>query len=340
MFSKKNILSIVFIGLIAIQFPAFADDISDMKASITDTMTKLIQKYETRIAELQTENATLKQELASIRGTGTVASIPTKVITPAPAINLSPVVITSAMTPSDISSAVIKQANANLGTILSENNLPGYSAIGLFEFIEPNAVFLSIDDGKNPDGVTAFKTKVVYTFDKNLTFTKVGLFDLDYASQKYRTLFGSNPYTKSVRTRMENPSYKGKLLNLTLSSGTGSTVNTVTKTPILSTGSTVVTEVTLAQIKTAYDKTKLLDALKLSDSYIVKNPNDIEVLRIRYRSYYIIGKYENSLSEIKKMETIQGPAFERTIACDAAVIGKIAKKTDVSTYYSAICKKK
>ncbi len=100
------------------------------------------------------------------------------------------------------------------------------------------------------------------------------------------------------------------------------------------------TEVTVAQIKAAYDKTKLLDAIKLSDTYILKYPNNLDVLRIRYRSYYIIGKYENSLAEIKKIETIQGSAFEKTIACDAAVIGKIAKKTDVSTYYSTICKKK
>lgn len=311
-----------------------------MKASITDTMTKLIQKYETRITELQTENATLRQEIANLKGTGTVINTGANIISPttSTAIVTPPVVITPTMTKSDIFSAVIKQANANLGTILSENNLPGYSAIGLFEFIEPNAVFLSIDDGQNPAGVTAFKTKVVYTFDKNLTFTKVGLFDLDYASQKYRTTFGSNPYTKSVRTRMENPSYKGKLFEM--ASGTGSTVNAPSKISAVSTGGVATPEVTLAQIKTAYDKTKLLDALKLSDSYIIKNPNDIEVLRIRYRSYYIIGKYENSLSEIKKMETLQGSSFEKTIACDAAVIGKIAKKIDVSTYYSAICKKK
>lgn len=233
----------------------------------------------------------------------------------------------------------MKRANANLGTILLENHLPGYSAIGLFEFIEPNSFFISLDDGNNPAGVTAFKTKILFNFDNNLTFTKVGLFDLDYASQKYRTVFGTNPHINSIRVRMANPSYKGKLLDTT---NTGNTGNTETKAPTASSAVPVPAagEVTVAQIKSAYDKTKLLDALKLSDIYIVKNPDDIEVLRIRYRSYYIVGKYENSLAEIKKIETIQGTAFERTIACDAAVIGKIAKKTDTSNYYSAICKNK
>lgn len=340
MSTQKYFLSILFVGLIALQFPVFADDISDMKAVLSDTVAKLIQKYETRISQLETENTALKQEIATLKTTTPVTGVSPVVNTPPTiAVNptATPVVITSTTPKSDVYKAVIKQANANLGTLLSENNLPAYSAIGLFEFIEPNAVFVSLDDGNNPAGVTAFKTKILFTFDSALVFTKIGLFDLDYASQKYRTVFGNNPHVKSVRTRMVNPNYKGKLLDATIGN---TTINTEVKSSPSTGTATVTSDVTLAQIKSAYDKTKLLDALKLSDIYIVKNPNDLEVLRIRYRSYYIIGKYENSLAEIKKIETLQGTAFERTIACDAAVIGKIAKKTDVSSYYSAICKKK
>ncbi len=61
---------------------------------------------------------------------------------------------------------------------------------------------------------------------------------------------------------------------------------------------------------------------------------------MRYRSYYIIGKYEESLAEVKKIEALQGGSFEKVIACDAAVIGKIAKKKDIGDYYGVICKKK
>lgn len=163
--------------------------------------------------------------------------------------------------------------------------------------------------------------------------TRIGLFDLDYATGKYITLYGSNPYVKSVRIRMQNPLYKGRLFDVvttTTSTGTSNTTQTVTPQK----------EVTLADIKAVYAKNKLLDAIKLSDSYIAKNPNDLDVLRIRYRSYYMIGKYDESLSEVKKIEALETTGLEKGIACDAAVIGKIAKKKDVSDYYGAICKKK
>ena len=335
MFTKKYILPIILFGFISSVSLVRADDISDMKAILTDTVAKLIQKYETRITELQTENDTLKKEIASLKGTSVTVDAPAAIITPT--IATPSAVVTATTSKSDVYDSVIKQVNKQLGAILSENNLPGYTAVGLFEFIEPNAFFLSLDDGSNPPGITAFKTKILYTFDNNLSLTKIGLFDLDYTVQKYRTVFGSNPYVNSLRTRIKNPNYKGKLLDGVIS--TGGNTNTITP-PSASSGNVTTTEVTLAQIKTAYDKTKLLDALKRSDSYILKNPNDLEVLRIRYRSYYIVGKYEESLAEIKKMEALQGTAFERTIACDAAVIGKIAKKTDISAYYSTLCKKK
>ena len=335
MFMKKYLISLIFIGFIAPLSFVQADDFSDMKALLSDTVAKLVQKYEARIIELQTENEALKKEIATLKG-NTATVVPPAVV-PAPVSSASPASISSTMSKSEVYDAVIKQVNGKLGTILSENQLPGYTAIGLFEFIEPNAFFVSLDDGNNPAGVTAFKTKILYTFDNALNLTKIGFFDLDYASQRYITKFGNNPYVNSLRIRIKNPNYKGKLLDET----TSTSINTVSAPTTNSSVSIVspTSEVTLAQIKDAYNKTKLLDALKLSDSYILKNPNDIEVLRIRYRSYYIVGKYTESLAEIKKMETIQGSAFERAVACDAAVIGKIAKKTDVSTYYSAICKK-
>ena len=340
MILNKKTLSLVCIGLLSLQLPVFADDISDMKASINDTVAKLVQRYEAKIKELETENVTLKQEIANLKTTTPTVIAPASAANPPKTLSNSPSTITAVTSKADTYDIVIKQINTNLSVILSENSLPGFSAVGLFEFMEPNAVFVSLDDGNNPAGVTAFKTKILYTFDASVALTKVGLFDLDYASQKYRTVSGSNPYTKAIRTRMPNPNYKGKLFDDVLPTGTGNSTVTNNTSTVVAPSAPITTEVTLAQIKAAYDKTKLLDAIKLSDVYIVKNPDDLDVLRIRYRSYYIIGKYENSLAEIKKIETIQGATFERTIACDAAVIGKIAKKTDVSTYYSTICKKK
>jgi hypothetical protein len=57
-------------------------------------------------------------------------------------------------------------------------------------------------------------------------------------------------------------------------------------------------------VKTAYNKNKILDALKLSTEYIKADPNNIEVTKIRYRSFYILGKYSESLAEVQKIESL------------------------------------
>jgi len=189
MISRKNtLMSLVLAGIIALQFPVFADDITDMKAVVTGTMAKLVQKYEARIQELEAENSRLKQELATLKGTG--ATLANAVTT---STGTSPV-ITSTITKADIYNAVMKRANDQLGTILSENNLSTGSVIGLFEFMEPNAVFISLDDGNNPADVSAFKTKLLYTFDKNLTLSRV-----DYSTSTTLRR-DTEPSSEAIRT--------------------------------------------------------------------------------------------------------------------------------------------
>ena len=82
MFTKKNIISIILVSIIAIQIPVFADDLSDTKVSLTDVLGKLIQKYETRIKTLEAENAILKQEIITLKGTRVVVMTGTTVTTP------------------------------------------------------------------------------------------------------------------------------------------------------------------------------------------------------------------------------------------------------------------
>ena len=335
--SPRKYLSIALIIAVAGSLSmTYADDLSDAQSALNQSIATLIAKYEARIKSLEQDNASLRAQLA-LKSTSTTATIaPVTPTVTAPAIIASSgAVDLSKLSTSAIRTQVMNRINTLLPSILSENNLDASGAIGLFEFMDPNAVFVSIDDGKNPGTVTAFKTKILYTYDNALNLTKIGFFDLDYASERYVTKYGSNPYVKATRTRIQNPLYKGRLFD-TVVTASGSTNASGTT----STSSTTTSDVTFAQIKAAYDKNKLLDALKLSDSYITKNPNDLNTLKIRYRSYYIIGKYDDSLAEVKKIEAVSGAAFDRTIACDAAVIAKIAKKTDVSTYYGTICKKK
>lgn len=64
---KKYLLSAICIGLFGSLSIVRADDISDMKTLLTDTIAKLVQKYETRIQELQTENDALKKEITALK---------------------------------------------------------------------------------------------------------------------------------------------------------------------------------------------------------------------------------------------------------------------------------
>lgn len=74
MFSRKYFFSFICIGLLSSLSVVRADDISNLKATITDTLTKLVQVYEDRIHVLEMENTQLKQELAAIRGTNTITN--------------------------------------------------------------------------------------------------------------------------------------------------------------------------------------------------------------------------------------------------------------------------
>jgi hypothetical protein len=61
---------------------------------------------------------------------------------------------------------------------------------------------------------------------------------------------------------------------------------------------------TYAEIDKAYLDKRYLSVISLSNTYLTKNPPTYELLRIRYRTYFIIGKYTESLSEIAKIEAL------------------------------------
>lgn len=222
------------------------------------------------------------------------------------------------------------------------------SSIWLFEFIEPSNFFISIDDGKNPEWVTAYKKKVLYSYDKDYNLKVDWTFDLDYASQYYVTKSWKNPFSKAIRIRVKNPLYKGKLLDISVTTtwtGTNSWTTSSTKpskpaitTTNTTTASTVDTSnVTLADVIAAYNKNKVLDAIKLSNEYIKKDPNNLEVLKIRYRGYYMVWKYSEAFIEVQKYIKIKWDATEKSIYCEAKVIAKLNKSTDALASYTNLC---
>lgn len=244
---------------------------------------------------------------------------------------------------------LIEKINSSSWQIFQDNSLSPNSSIWLFEFIEPSNFFISIDDGNNPEWVTAFKKKILYSYDNDLNLKIEWIFELDYNSQYYITKFWKNPFAKTVRIRVKNPTYKWKLLDEDVSNTTSTSSKTTTNSTSTSSTSqgiqtswaTTSSSVTLDSIKTAYKNNKILDALKLSNEYIINNPDNIDVLKIRYRSYYMLWKYNEALVEIQKIEKlVWTDNLEKIVACDAKTTAKLAKNTELNTKYAQICASK
>jgi hypothetical protein len=300
---------------------------------VSGALSRLIALYETRTTRLQDEINRIKIENATLRAQIALAN---GVSTPAVAGVIPPTASsTSAISPPAPKTeqekrynAIVSNINSSLPQILANNKISASGAIGLFEFIEPRNFFISIDDGKNPPGVTAFKTKVLFEYDANLNLKVIGVFSLDYASSKYATVSGSNPFSGAVRTRVRNPSYAGKLLEEIASANGGvlsgsTTTATVARPTVSASGSTVATPTlpataTFDDIQRAYDKNKLADAISLSTVFLAKNPTNVDALTIRARSQYIVAQYGPALDDIAAIYKIQGAAVDCGIVKDGA----------------------
>lgn len=62
------IAALVFTPLVS------ADEIGDLRAGVLDAITKLAARYESRISELESENAKLRNELATLKSSVTPVS--------------------------------------------------------------------------------------------------------------------------------------------------------------------------------------------------------------------------------------------------------------------------
>lgn len=93
-----------------------------------------------------------------------------------------------------------------------------------------------------------------------------------------------------------------------------------------------------ADIEKAYNEKRFLSVISLSNSYLINNAPTFELLRIRYRTYFIVGKYKESLAEIDKIETMGRLS---TVACDAKVIASTPYGNSSTLYekYAKLCVK-
>lgn len=93
----------------------------------------------------------------------------------------------------------------------------------------------------------------------------------------------------------------------TLSGTTPSTVTTAL-------ASNATTTTTLAEIEAAYTAKRYLTTISLSNTWLTANQPTLDVLRMRYRTYFIIGKYSEALAEVAKIKDMG--QLSSAVACE------------------------
>jgi hypothetical protein len=327
-------------------------------------LSKLISIYERRVTRLQDEisrlrieNTELKSKLGVNTSSSTLSTISSTNTNSSGA--TTPPVQAPKTEQEKRRDMIVSNIVSSLPDILVKNNISASGSIGLFEFIEPKNFFISIDDGLNPAGVTAFKTKILFEYDANFNLKVLGIFELDYGTQKYITRKGANPFAGVNRIRVKNPNYAGKLLeesvapantvsatviNATVSTQKNPSVTSVPPIANTGVGSTTpsTTPATFADVQKSYDKNKLGDTIALATGYLATDPNNVEVLTMRARSYYIFSRYNEMLGDISKIYQIQGTTMNCGIINDGARAEKALKGGSGNTFtelQTSKCKK-
>ena len=183
-----------------------------------------------------------------------------------------------------------------------------------------------IYDAKTATGT--YDAKILYEYNTGTYQRKlVGYFEFDRSTGYYTTKSGKNIFPGVTRTFVKDPYAASVIIPVT---ATTTVSATTTVTPASSIPA-------YADIEKAYADKRYLSVISLSNTYITANAPTYELLRIRYRTYFIIGKYTEALAEVAKIEAIG--AMSSIVACDAQVIATYSKNTTLITKYTAACKK-
>lgn len=216
-------------------------------------------------------------------------------------------------------------------------SMPTDARIGWYEFVLSGAldyVFVDVTYSWSNTGSGIFDAKILYQFDKT-TFARklIGFFEYNKISGYYITKTGKNIFPGVKRTF---------ILDTRAWNSTGSIVITSpsvsTATGTIVTGTKTGTIVTISEIESAYAAKRFLSVISLSNTWLASNAPSLDVLRIRYRTYFIIAKYSEALKEIEKIRSIG--QLSSAVACEWYVIATYAKDTTLADSYKATCNKK
>lgn len=347
---------IVLLLLVSIPFPLFASTSSDTDVIITQ-MKSILDQYWARVKALEAENEILRSEMmkAGIKiplalFSGAVVNTTLPAIPEVSTSTSSTLTWTSVLTLSGSSWALLDQVASKFSSQYAgfigrvQSDWPGiqwaykiasWAYISGFEFVKKgndNHVYVDITYATSTTpGI--YDAKILYEYHTG-TFQRklVGFFEFDQKAKYYITKTGTNLFPGVERVFIANPyMYGAGATNM------GSSTNTWATTSPTPSSSAVAVSTTMADIEKAYGDKRYLTAISLSNAYLQTNPPSIDILRIRYRTFFIIGKYSESLAEIAKIEALG--KLDKAIACDAQVIATYSKNPTLVDSYTKICKK-
>ncbi len=361
---KKIILTIL--GLILSFGQIYAvDEWSSTGANLVAELNKIMSQYEVQLKFLQAENTLLRNEVSKAGIKIPLSEFPGATIITQTGSDTSTStgkkltgkgIVPKTTTPKVTQDSVSWEINIALDKIEKEYGpqyrgfigkiLPDWSAIKNAYKLKPTGVLAGYEFVKkwNNDhvfvdvtyewaGTWVYDVKILYQYN-TWTFARklIWLFEYNRTTKYYITKTGTNPFAWVPRTLVPSPSIAWA--TETPASPTSTWTTTTTTPAVTTTPSTV----TLAEIEKAYGDKRYLSVISLSNSYLTSNPASYDLLRIRYRTYFIIGKYTESLAEIEKINTLG--RLDKSVACDAQVIATYSKDTALVNTYTSICKGK
>lgn len=344
---KKLLLLISIFSFSLHVAPILAAENTDA-STLVESLRSRIQTYERSLATLEAENAMLRSVLAS-NGINVVSNASGGImITGSGNAYISPAMnaLSSISTEhSPVYAGMIERMQREWKAVRENYRFPAWAIIWEYEFVNTGAVRWVFVDVIFSWGVLSgsYDAKLLYHYDAmNYERKLVWLFIFDSKTRRYITVKWSNPYTVSERTKIRSP-YLSQYLTLAWEKEENMKNRSSTGTSWVKTGATFSWTQSwstswswLDAVYTAYKEKRYLSVVSLSNEYLVHNTATLELLKTRYRSYFIIGKYKESLAEIQKIQEMYSP-LEKTVACDGSVIASYAKNTTLSSQYKSIC---
>lgn len=366
-FMKSLSLQKIFLITACVSLPIFGFANTQLTAEqMAEKLEKLLADYRQKVVYLEAENKMLKQIMEEQN-----VQIPLSrykeieklrwITTPADTSNNSQNNTTSPASQNTASSVSVNLSASTAGITDTqylgfinqihkdwENIKPFYkirqeAVIGGYEFVpegENNNVFVDIlYYGNTLSG--SYDAKLLYKYDKN-TFKRelVGFFEFDENTWWYITRRGSNPFSGVTRRFVADPylvrfpviySLSENANTTTTTTGQTKPVQTSPSNPTAPTQSATENTSEINAIKTAYNNDQYISVIQKSDDYLKKYQPNLEVLSLRYRTYFIIAQYDNALGAIS---TIKAKGWlSNKIACDAYVIASYAKNTSLANTY-------